>query len=67
MPVETEVKEWGNSLGVIIPAEKVRELKLRKGDKVTVEVITKKRIDAFGIARGAPPFEEELFEHEELS
>ncbi len=66
MFVETEVKEWGNSLGIVIPAEKVRELKLKKGDEIVFEVIVKKRVDAFGIAKGAPKFEEESFEHEDL-
>ena len=66
MPIETEVKAWGNSLGIILPAEKVRELRLRTGDKINVEILAKKRIDAFGIAKGKPPFEEELFEHEDI-
>lgn len=66
MPIETEVKEWGNSLGIIIPVEKVRELKIKKGDKVSFEVIAKKRLDGFGIAKGARPFKKEPFEHEDL-
>lgn len=64
--IETEVKQWGNSLGIIIPAEKVREFSLKSGDMINIEVVTKKRIDAFGIVAGTPPFEEELFEHEDL-
>ena len=27
--VEVELREWGNSVGVIIPAETLRELKLK--------------------------------------
>jgi len=52
MPVETEVKTWGNSLGIIIPAEEVKKLKLKKGDRVRVEIIAKKRIDGFGMWKG---------------
>ncbi len=28
------------------------------------KIAARKRIDAFGIAKGTPPFEEETFEHE---
>ena len=28
--VEVELKEWGNSLGVIVPVEKLKELGLHK-------------------------------------
>ncbi len=66
MPLETEVKVWGNSLGIIIPAEKVREFKLKKGDKVSFELVAKKRVNVFGIARNTIPFEKEPFEHEDL-
>jgi antitoxin component of MazEF toxin-antitoxin module len=66
MSQEIEVKEWGNSLAVIIPAEKVRELGLKKGDAVEVEVIPKKRIDGFGIAISAKRFKEETESHREF-
>ena len=66
MPIETEIKEWGNSLGIIIPSEKVRELKLKKGDRIAFEVIAKKKINGFGIAKNTIPFEKEPFEHEDL-
>ncbi len=56
MPIEAELKAWGNSLGVIIPADEVKKLQLKKGDTVKIEVIKKKRIDGFGIAKGAGPF-----------
>lgn len=65
MTVETELKEWGNSLAVIIPAEKAKELKLKRGDKVEVDIVAKKRLDAFGICKGAKPFKEEK-EHKEF-
>ena len=64
--VEVELKDWGNSLGVILPKEKLRELKLQKGDVIEIEIIAKKRVDGFGICKGAEPFEEEKEVHEEL-
>jgi len=62
--VELELKEWGNSIGVILPREKLRRLGLKNGDKIDIEII-KKRIDGFGICNGNS-FEEEKEEHEEF-
>jgi len=64
--VEVEIKEWGNSMGVILPREKLRELGLRRGDKIIIDIIFKKRVDGFGICKGAPSFKEEKEEHEEF-
>ena len=64
--VEVELKEWGNSIGVIVPAEKLKELGLHSGDKVEIDIVGKKRIDGFGICKGAKPFEEEKEEHREF-
>ena len=64
--VEVELKEWGNSVGAILPAELLRRLKLRKGDKVNIEIVAKKRVDGFGVCRGAESFEEEREGHKEL-
>ncbi|MBI2664472.1 hypothetical protein HYX10_03975 [Candidatus Woesearchaeota archaeon] len=64
--IETELKEWGNSIGVLLPIEKVRELGLKKGDKVKLDIIGKKRVDAFGVCRGAKPFKEEKENHSEF-
>ena len=51
--VEVELKEWGNSIGVVLPIDKIREMNLKKGDKIDIKIMLKKRIDGFGIARGA--------------
>ena len=51
--MEVELKEWGNSVGVILPAERLKELGLHKGDKVDIEFIAKRKTDGFGICRGA--------------
>jgi len=64
--IEVELKEWGNSMGVILPAEKLKKLGLKKGDKVEIDIIKKKRIDGFGICKGAKPFKEEKEEHKEF-
>ncbi|MBI4148576.1 AbrB/MazE/SpoVT family DNA-binding domain-containing protein [Candidatus Woesearchaeota archaeon] len=64
--IETEVKKWGNSLGIVLPADAVREMGLKQGDQVVVDVTAKKRVDGFGMAKGAAPYEEEPFEHEDL-
>ncbi len=37
-PVIVKLKKWGNSLGLIVPAETVRERGLVEGDLVDVEL-----------------------------
>jgi len=64
--VEVELREWGNSIGIILPSEKLKKLNLHKGDKIEIEIIAKKRLDAFGICTKAESFEEEKEEHEEF-
>jgi antitoxin component of MazEF toxin-antitoxin module len=64
--VEVELKEWGNSMGVILPAEKLKELRLRRGDKIDIDIVRKKMIDGFGVCKGSKPFKEEKEEHGEF-
>jgi len=64
--VEVELREWGNSIGVILPSEKLKRLSLRKGDKIEIEIIVKKRVDGFGVCKGAKSFEEEEEGHGEF-
>ncbi|MBS3145586.1 AbrB/MazE/SpoVT family DNA-binding domain-containing protein [Candidatus Woesearchaeota archaeon] len=61
--VEAELKKWGNSIGVILPAEKLKELKLGEGDKIDIAIVKKKKIDGFGLCKGAKPFKEEKEGH----
>ena len=63
---ESKVKQWGNSLGLIIPKEIVKLEDINVGDTVKVEITKEKRIDAFGMFKGMPKFEEEKEEHGEL-
>ena len=64
--VEVELKLWGNSIGVILPAEKLKELGLQKGDRIEIDLVQKKRIDGFGICKGSKPFEEEKEKHDKF-
>ncbi len=64
--VEVELKEWGNSIGVVLPAEKLKEFRLQKGDKVDIDIVKKQRMDGFGIAKGAQLFQEEAEDHAEF-
>ena len=51
MPLQARLKKWGNSLGIVIPAEFLRTENLKEGEEVTVEVKgeTKKTLkDVFG-------------------
>ena len=57
--VEVELKEWGNSLGVIVPVEKLKELGLHKWDRIEIGIAKKKQKDGFGICKGAKPFREQ--------
>ena len=43
MTLEAEIKQWGNSLGIIIPAEEVKKLNLNSGDTVKINIIKKKK------------------------
>ncbi len=64
--VEVELKQWGNSIGAIFPSEILQQLDLHKGDTINITVVGKKRIDGFGISKGAKSFEEEEEPHPDL-
>jgi len=64
--MEVELKEWGNSIGVILPSEILREFNVKKGDKIDISIVAKKRIDGFGLCHGANPFKEDKESHQEL-
>lgn len=49
---KARVRRWGSSLGVVIPSPTAKDLKLKPGDEVTVEVRpTGGVFDAFGSLR----------------
>jgi len=62
---EVKVKEWGNSLGIIIPKEIVRHVGLNKGETIKVDIIKEKRIDGFGMFKGVGSFKREKDERED--
>lgn len=67
MPMtEAKIKQWGNSLGLIIPKRITKMEELNAGDVVKVEIYKEKRVDAFGMFKGIPKFKEEKEEHGEF-
>ncbi len=54
--VESYVKKWGNSLGIVIPTQAVKNMKIKEEDRIVVDILTKKRINGFGVFKGAKPF-----------
>ncbi|MBN2367976.1 AbrB/MazE/SpoVT family DNA-binding domain-containing protein [Candidatus Woesearchaeota archaeon] len=37
----TKAKEWGNSIGIIIPSDVVKELNIKPGDELSIPKIEK--------------------------
>lgn len=64
--VESEVKKWGNSLGIIIPRDAVTSMKLKEKDKISIDLMIKKKVSGFGMFKGAKPFvrEEDILDRE---
>jgi antitoxin component of MazEF toxin-antitoxin module len=51
--VKVKAKQWGSSLGFIIPNEIVKEQKIREGDELEIELQKVADIEKlFGMARG---------------
>jgi antitoxin component of MazEF toxin-antitoxin module len=61
-----ELKKWGNSLGIIIPKDKIDELGLSEHDIIDIDIMKKEKISGFGIAKGKIPFTRDHAEHEDL-
>lgn len=61
--VENQARKWGNSFGIIIPAEIARKINLKEGQTVEIEIRLKRRIDAFGKFNKAKQFKEEKEAH----
>ena len=52
--IETKLKKWGNSLGVVLPRKVIQKENLREGNElvVTIELSDKTKVkDIFGILR----------------
>ncbi|MBC2697021.1 MAG: hypothetical protein HF976_13725 [ANME-2 cluster archaeon] len=62
-----ELKKWGNSLGIIIPKDKIEELGLSEHDIIDLDLVKKEKVSGFGIAEGKSPYRREhTAEHEDL-
>lgn len=58
---KAKVRKVGTSLGVLIPKELAKREKIKEGEEVEVGLLKENRLrlieKAFGIAKGAKPFE----------
>lgn len=45
------VRRWGSSLGIVIPSQTAKELRLKAGDEVVLEIDQAGVEDAFGSAK----------------
>jgi antitoxin component of MazEF toxin-antitoxin module len=64
---KAKVREVGTSLGVLIPKEVAREMKIKRGEEIEISIIKKDlRLlrESFGSARGAKSFEREHINRE---
>lgn len=54
MAIEVETKQWGNSVGVIIPREVINGLKIKVGESVLMEIEKKENPlkSLFGFGKG---------------
>jgi hypothetical protein len=64
--VHAQVKQWGNSYGIIIPRDIVRVENISPGDYVKAEITKNKPIDGFGVLKGIGRFDDEDDEHGDL-
>ena len=44
MAIEVEIKKWGNSVGIIIPAEEIAKLSLKPREKVVINIEKKSNV-----------------------
>jgi antitoxin component of MazEF toxin-antitoxin module len=69
MIVNSRLRKWGNSVGVVIPLEKIREARMKEGEEVVVEVRKKNVLkEVFGSLKGvkidSQKFKDEIREEE---
>lgn len=60
MEIETTTKKWGSSLGIIIPKELVKEERLREGQEIRIDILSKKKTtgtDIFGKLKFKKPIQ----------
>jgi len=49
--VHARVRRWGSSLGIVVPSEIAKELRLKAGDEVVLEIDQAGIEEAFGSLR----------------
>jgi len=52
--INTKVKKWGNSFGIILPAEIIKQNKIKEGTNIEIRLTTKNKTkarDIFGILK----------------
>ena len=53
--VETKLKRWGNSFGIVIPAEIIQRENMKENEDVKILIVKNSKkafIDTFGIGKG---------------
>lgn len=65
MVIEVKAKQWGHSIGVIIPKELVDTLKINPGENIIIEVEKKENPlkELFGFAKGMKITRKRFLEH----
>lgn len=52
MEITTRLKRWGNSLGIVIPSETIKQKSLQEDEKVIITIEREKKIrEIFGSLR----------------
>lgn len=63
--IESKLRRWGNSLGIVVPIRKLRKGSLGEGDEVKALIIKKNKVNLrklFGAHKFSRPIEELLKE-----
>lgn len=60
MEIETKTRKWGSSLGIIIPKELVKVERLREGQEIRIDILSRKKTtgaDIFGKLKFKKPIQ----------
>ena len=59
MTVESKIRKWGNSYGVLIPKAEIEKMSLHESEKVLLDIKKKPELEQlFGICRFKKPTKE---------
>lgn len=62
---KAKVRRIGSSLGVLIPKQMIENKKIKEGEEIELSLLKRRKeliSKAFGIAKGAGPFEREYLD-----